>query len=94
MQGRAWAIWVGSHLAWSANNSKAGMHLPAYAYNLHAFLPAEAIDLAFVDRADIKAYIGPPTLQARYLLKQSHLKDHVRSAVLQNIEQQRCCICP
>ncbi len=23
----------------------------------------EAIDLAFVDRADIKAYIGPPSLQ-------------------------------
>lgn len=26
----------------------------------------EAIDLAFVDRADIKAYIGPPPLHARY----------------------------
>ena len=25
----------------------------------------QAIDLAFVDRADIKAYIGPPTPQAR-----------------------------
>lgn len=25
----------------------------------------EAIDLAFVDRADIKAYIGPPSLHAR-----------------------------
>lgn len=25
----------------------------------------EAIDLAFVDRADIKAYIGNPNLQAR-----------------------------
>ena len=27
----------------------------------------EAIDLAFVDRADIKAYVGPPTLQARWV---------------------------
>jgi glucose-6-phosphate isomerase len=26
----------------------------------------EAIDLAFVDRADIKAYVGPPGLRARY----------------------------
>ena len=26
----------------------------------------EAIDLAFVDRADIKAYVGPPGLKARY----------------------------
>jgi SpoVK/Ycf46/Vps4 family AAA+-type ATPase len=26
----------------------------------------EAIDLAFVDRADIKAYIGNPNLQARW----------------------------
>ena len=28
----------------------------------------EAIDLAFVDRADIKAYIGNPGLQARLCL--------------------------
>lgn len=32
-------------------------HAPSY--------PAEAIDVAFVDRADIKAYIGPPNLEAR-----------------------------
>ena len=28
----------------------------------------EAIDLAFVDRADIKAYIGNPNLQARWVM--------------------------
>ncbi|KAK9287076.1 hypothetical protein L1049_015486 [Liquidambar formosana] len=27
---------------------------------------AAAIDIAFVDRADIKAYVGPPTLEACY----------------------------
>ena len=31
----------------------------------------EAIDLAFVDRADIKAYIGPPGLEARYEILRS-----------------------
>jgi hypothetical protein len=35
----------------------------------------DAIDLAFVDRADIKAYIGPPGLAARY--------DILRSCVLE-----------
>jgi DNA polymerase III delta prime subunit len=31
----------------------------------------EAIDLAFVDRADIKAYVGPPGLRARYEILRS-----------------------
>ena len=31
----------------------------------------EAIDLAFVDRADIKAYVGPPGLEARYEILRS-----------------------
>jgi len=39
----------------------------------------EAIDLAFVDRADIKAYIGPPGLEARYEI--------LRSAVIELCER-------
>ena len=34
----------------------------------------EAIDLAFVDRADIKAYVGPPGLEARYEILRSATK--------------------
>jgi len=31
----------------------------------------DAIDLAFIDRADIKAYVGPPGVQARYTILRS-----------------------
>ncbi|XP_020246677.1 pachytene checkpoint protein 2 homolog isoform X2 [Asparagus officinalis] len=42
-----------------------------------------AIDIAFVDRADIKAYVGPPTLQARYEILRSCIQELVRSGILE-----------
>ncbi|GAX80558.1 hypothetical protein CEUSTIGMA_g7995.t1, partial [Chlamydomonas eustigma] len=41
-----------------------------------------AIDAAFVDRADIKAYIGPPSLHARYNVLRSAIKELVRAKIL------------
>uniref|UniRef100_A0A0E0PAJ6 Pachytene checkpoint protein 2 homolog n=2 Tax=Oryza TaxID=4527 RepID=A0A0E0PAJ6_ORYRU len=41
-----------------------------------------AIDIAFVDRADIKAYVGPPTLQARYEILRSCLQELLRVGIL------------
>lgn len=41
-----------------------------------------AIDIAFIDRADIKAYIGPPTLQARYEILRSCLQELLRTGIL------------
>lgn len=43
-----------------------------------------AIDIAFVDRADIKAYVGPPTLQARYKILLSCLQELLRTGILSN----------
>ncbi|CAH9104459.1 unnamed protein product [Cuscuta europaea] len=43
-----------------------------------------AIDIAFVDRADIKAYVGPPTLQARYEILRSCLQELLRAGILSN----------
>ncbi|KAI8543788.1 hypothetical protein RHMOL_Rhmol08G0245800 [Rhododendron molle] len=43
-----------------------------------------AIDIAFVDRADIKAYVGPPTLQARYEILRSCLQELLRTGILTN----------
>ncbi|PQQ00459.1 pachytene checkpoint protein 2 homolog isoform X1 [Prunus yedoensis var. nudiflora] len=45
-----------------------------------------AIDIAFVDRADIKAYVGPPTLQARYEILRSCLQELIRTGILSNFE--------
>lgn len=54
------------------------MHVP-----MHPFMwPAEAIDVAFVDRADIKAYIGPPSLGARYDILRSSLGELQRARIL------------
>ncbi|XP_059657986.1 pachytene checkpoint protein 2 homolog [Cornus florida] len=41
-----------------------------------------AIDVAFVDRADIKAYVGPPTLHARYEILRSCLQELLRTGIL------------
>uniref|UniRef100_A0A453C7L8 Pachytene checkpoint protein 2 homolog n=1 Tax=Aegilops tauschii subsp. strangulata TaxID=200361 RepID=A0A453C7L8_AEGTS len=41
-----------------------------------------AIDIAFVDRADIKAYVGPPTLQARYEILRSCIDELFRVGIL------------
>ncbi|KAL2243666.1 UNVERIFIED_CONTAM: Pachytene checkpoint protein 2 [Sesamum indicum] len=49
-----------------------------------------AIDIAFVDRADIKAYVGPPTLQARYEILRSCLVELLRSGILSDSEFQDC----
>ncbi|XP_023000731.1 pachytene checkpoint protein 2 homolog [Cucurbita maxima] len=45
-----------------------------------------AIDIAFVDRADIKAYVGPPTLQARYEILRSCLQELLRTGILTTVE--------
>lgn len=42
----------------------------------------EAIDLAFVDRADIKAYIGPPSVRARYEMLRSCVAELMRAGIL------------
>ena len=39
-------------------------------------------DIAFVDRADIKAYVGPPTLQARYEILRSCIDELFRVGIL------------
>ncbi|KAK4726918.1 hypothetical protein R3W88_031835 [Solanum pinnatisectum] len=52
-----------------------------------------AIDIAFVDRADIKAYVGPPTLQARYEILRSCLQELLRTGILSN-SQDRGCLLP
>ncbi|XP_043704626.1 pachytene checkpoint protein 2 homolog isoform X2 [Telopea speciosissima] len=41
-----------------------------------------AIDIAFVDRADIKAYVGPPTLPARYEILRSCMEELIRTGIL------------
>ncbi|KAL9243106.1 hypothetical protein vseg_017034 [Gypsophila vaccaria] len=45
-----------------------------------------AIDIAFVDRADIKAFVGPPTLQARYEILRSCLQELLRTGILKNLQ--------
>ncbi|XP_042499041.1 pachytene checkpoint protein 2 homolog isoform X2 [Macadamia integrifolia] len=42
----------------------------------------DAIDIAFVDRADIKAYVGPPTLPARYEILRSCIEELIRTGIL------------
>ncbi|XVF08426.1 hypothetical protein REPUB_Repub07fG0002700 [Reevesia pubescens] len=44
-----------------------------------------AIDIAFVDRADIKAYVGPPTLQARYEILRSCAHELIRTGIISSI---------
>ncbi|XWS36934.1 hypothetical protein CRYUN_Cryun19dG0000300 [Craigia yunnanensis] len=45
-----------------------------------------AIDIAFVDRADIKAYVGPPSLQARYEILRSCLQELIRTGIISSIQ--------
>ncbi|KAI8543882.1 hypothetical protein RHMOL_Rhmol08G0253200 [Rhododendron molle] len=45
-------------------------------------------NIAFVDRADIKAYVGPPTLQARYEILRSCLQELLRTGILSNSQRQ------
>lgn len=46
----------------------------------------EAIDLAFVDRADIKQYIGPPDEIARYEILRSCLNELIRVGIITHDE--------
>ncbi|GBG84958.1 hypothetical protein CBR_g39421 [Chara braunii] len=41
-----------------------------------------AIDIAFVDRADIKAYIGPPSVQPRYEILRSCMAELQRAGII------------
>ncbi|ACO63793.1 predicted protein [Micromonas commoda] len=43
----------------------------------------EAIDLAFVDRADIKAYVGPPGFEARYSIIISAIEELIAKDLVQ-----------
>ncbi|XVF49327.1 hypothetical protein PTKIN_Ptkin04bG0002400 [Pterospermum kingtungense] len=45
-----------------------------------------AIDIAFVDRADIKAYVGPPTLEARYEILRSCLHELIRTGIISSMQ--------
>lgn len=49
----------------------------------------KAIDLAFVDRADIKMYIGPPTLKARYQIMLSCIEELQRVKIITPYEKVR-----
>ncbi|XP_026399436.1 pachytene checkpoint protein 2 homolog, partial [Papaver somniferum] len=51
-----------------------------------------AIDIVFVDRADIKAYVGPPTLQSRYEILRSCIQELIRTKIL--TDQQEPLILP
>ncbi|KAK3792884.1 hypothetical protein RRG08_009045 [Elysia crispata] len=44
-------------------------------------IEAGAVDLAFVDRADIKQYIGPPSRRAIYYIYLSCLKELMREQI-------------
>ena len=45
----------------------------------------EAIDLAFVDRADIKAYIGPPPTHARYEILRTCIEELQRVGIITDL---------
>ncbi|GJP79375.1 hypothetical protein CLOP_g9613 [Closterium sp. NIES-67] len=45
-----------------------------------------AIDLAFIDRADIKAFIGPPSLQGRYNMLHSSFCELQRVGIVEEEE--------
>lgn len=53
-----------------------------------------AIDVAFVDRADIKAYVGPPTLQARYEILRSCMQELMRTEIISNIHDSEYAMLP
>lgn len=55
---------------------------------MYVFTHRWIADIAFVDRADIKAYVGPPTLQARYEILRSCLQELMRKAILSSFQVQ------
>eukprot|EP00775_Hariotina_reticulata_P010268 gene10268-10427_t len=48
----------------------------------------EAIDVAFVDRADIKAYLGPPSAAARYEILRSGVLELARAGIIAGLGPQ------
>jgi DNA polymerase III delta prime subunit len=48
----------------------------------------DAIDVAFVDRADIKAYVGNPSLSARYHVLRSSIRELQRCRLVENTEEE------
>jgi len=48
---------------------------------------SEAIDVAFIDRADIKCYVGPPVLSARYQILLSCIQELRRVGMIRDEEQ-------
>ena len=54
--------------------------------SMYEFTISWIADIAFVDRADIKAYVGPPTLQARYEILRSCLHELIRTGILSHLE--------
>ncbi|XWS47647.1 hypothetical protein CRYUN_Cryun13aG0002100 [Craigia yunnanensis] len=53
---------------------------------LNSASPMCVADIAFIDRADIKAYVGPPTLQARYEILRSCLHELIRTGIISSIQ--------
>ncbi|KAG7541608.1 AAA+ ATPase domain [Arabidopsis thaliana x Arabidopsis arenosa] len=45
-----------------------------------------AIDVAFVDRADIKAYVGPPTLHVRYEILRSCVEELISKGIISSFQ--------
>ncbi|KFK26274.1 hypothetical protein AALP_AA8G225700 [Arabis alpina] len=45
-----------------------------------------AIDVAFVDRADIKAYVGPPTLHVRYEILRSCVEELICKGIISTFQ--------
>jgi SpoVK/Ycf46/Vps4 family AAA+-type ATPase len=46
------------------------------------YLFSDKLDLAFVDRADIKQYVGPPSVSARYQIMVSSLNELMRVGII------------
>ena len=45
-------------------------------------------DVAFVDRADIKAYVGPPTLHVRYEILRSCVEELISKGIISSFQVQ------
>lgn len=43
-------------------------------------------DVAFVDRADIKAYVGPPTLHVRYEILRSCVEELISKGIISSFQ--------
>lgn len=63
-----------------------GKQCIVYIGSVYKFANFWVVDFAFVDRADIKAYVGPPTLQARYEILRSCLQELMRTGIVSNFE--------